>query len=109
MGWDYYIVKILNIYYNENDYLSVEIDREGGDYNFQYDEDNDDYEYKLKEYIKECLTTEKEPIIIYTENSFNKVNTEMKYKRIIENKLNKNDKKWCEITKILKVEERFER
>ena len=43
MGCDYYIVKFLKIYYNKIDYLVVELDRERGYYNFQYDEDYDDY------------------------------------------------------------------
>ena len=42
-------------------------------------------------------------------NSFNKVNSETKYKLLIENEINKANKKWCEITKIIKVEDRFER
>ena len=43
MGCDYYIIKFLNIYYNDIDYLVIELDREKGYYNFQYDEDCDDY------------------------------------------------------------------
>ena len=89
MGCDYYIVKFLNIYYNKIDYLVVELDRERGYYNFQYDEDYDDYEYKENEYIKDCLTPEMKPIIIYTNNSFNKVTSEIKYKILIENEINK--------------------
>ena len=42
------------------------------------------------------------PIIIYSNNSFNKVNTETKYKIIIENEINNYCKKCCEITKIIK-------
>jgi len=49
------------------------------------------------------------PIIIYTNNSFNKVIFEKKYKTLIENEINKYGKKWCEITKIIKVEDRFKR
>ena len=49
------------------------------------------------------------PIIIYTNNSLNKVTSEIKYKILIENEINKYGKKWCEITNIIKVEERFER
>ena len=109
MGCDYYIIKFLNIYYNDIDYLVVELERENGYYNFQYDEDCDDYIDKENEYIKDCLTPEMKPIIIYINNSFNKVNSETKYKLLIENEINKANKKWCEITKIIKVEDRFER
>ena len=109
MGCDYYIIKFLNIYYNDIDYLVIELDREKGYYNFQYDEDCDDYTDKENEYIKNCLTPEMKPIIIYINNSFNKINSETKYKILIENEINKSGKKWCEITKIIKVEDRFER
>ena len=64
MGCDYYIIKFLNIYYNDIDYLVVELERENGYYNFQYDEDCDDYIDKENEYIKDCLTPEMKPIII---------------------------------------------
>jgi len=109
MGCDYYIVKLLNIYYNDTDYLVIELERERCYYNFQYDEDSDDYDDKINEYIKYCLTPQMTPIIIYSNNSFNKVNSEIKYKILIENEINDNGKKWCEITKIIKVEDRFER
>ena len=109
MGCDYYIIKFLNIYYNDIDYLVVELDREPGYYNFDYDEDCDDYTDKETEYIKRCLTPDMEPIIIYINNSFNKVSSEIKYKMLIDNEINKSGKKWCEITKIIKVEDRFER
>jgi len=51
MGCDYYIIKLLRIYYNDsgNDYLEIEIDRERGYFDdFQFDEDADDYDDKLK-------------------------------------------------------------
>jgi hypothetical protein len=109
MGCDYYIAKCLNIYYNDTDYLVVELERKRCYYYFQYDEDSDDYDDKINEYIKECLTPEMKPIIIYSSNSFNKVNSETKYKSLIENEINSYGKKWSEITKIIKVESRFER
>ena len=109
MGCDYYIVKVLNIYYNDNDYLRVELERERGYFNYYYDEDEEDYEDKVNKYIKDILTSQMKPIIIYSNNSFNKLSSETKYKIIIQNEINEYDKKWCEITKILKVEERFER
>jgi len=109
MGCDYYIAKLLNIYYNDIDYLVVELERERGYYYFQYDEDSHDYDDKINEYIKYCLTPEMKPIIIYSNKSFNKVNYETKYKILIENEINNSGKKWCEIIKIIKVEERFER
>ena len=64
---------------------------------------------KINDYIKDCLIPKMKPIIIYSNNSFNKVNSETKYKILIENEINNYGKKWCEITKIIKVEDRFER
>jgi hypothetical protein len=89
--------------------LVFELEKERGYYNFQYDEDSDDYDDKINEYIKYCLTSEMKPIIIYCNNSFNKVNSETKYKILIENEINNYGKKWCEITKIIKVKQRFKR
>jgi len=109
MGCDYYIVKSLNIYYNDTDYLVIELQRERGYYYFDYDEDEDDYEDKVKEYITKCITPQMKPIIIYMNEHFNKESFELKYKNIIENEINNAGKKWCEITKIIKVEERYER
>jgi hypothetical protein len=109
MGCDYYIIKFLYIYYNERDYLDIELDRVRGYYDDQFDEDADDYEEKLYEYIEYTLTPKTEPIIIYMNNKFNKESCELKYKNIVNNKINKHGKKWSEIIKIVKVEERRER
>lgn len=46
MGCDYYIAKVLLIYYNDDDYLVIELKREKCYYVFQYDEDYDDYDDK---------------------------------------------------------------
>lgn len=109
MGCDYYILKVLHIYYNDTDYFRVEIDRENGYYNYQYDEDEDDYENKVSEYIKQCLIPLMKPIVIYDNNMFNKSTSEIKYKSIIENKMNNSGKTWSDITKIIKVESKYER
>ena len=112
MGCDYYIIKFLHIYYNKNDYLELEIERQRGYYkeeDFDEDEDADDYEEKLNEYIKSFLIPKMNPITIFTNKKFNKLFCEIKYKTLVENEMNKYDKKWYEITKIIKVEERRER
>ena len=44
MGCDYYILKVLHIYYNENDYLEFELDRERCYYFYSCDSDEEDYE-----------------------------------------------------------------
>jgi len=109
MGCDYYITKNLRIYYNNNDYLNIELSSEKGYYYFQYDEDELDYEKKENDYIEETLKPHMEPIIIYNNDKFNKPTFETKYKYIVENEINKYGKLWCEIAKIIKVEERYER
>jgi len=112
MGCDYYILKLLHIYYNDNEYLEVEIDRKRKYYDFnedEYDEDDENYEEKINDYVKFTLTPKLFPIIIYINNRFKKNDFETKYKDVVENEINKYDKTWKEITKILKVEERRER
>ena len=109
MGCDYYILKILQIYHNENDYLEIEIDRNRGYYNYYYDSDDEDYDDKVNKYIEDILRPQMDPIVIYNNNSFNKLSSETKYKFLIENKINKYNIKWYEVTKVIKVERRFER
>lgn len=110
MGCDYYILKLLHIYYNENDYVEVELTRERGYYDdLQFDEDANDYDEKVTEHIREMLTPKTEPIVIYINNRFNKLSCAEKYRTLIETEINQRDKKWSEITKIVKVEKRQER
>jgi chromosomal replication initiation ATPase DnaA len=110
MGCDYYIVKVLQIYYNDTEYMECELERERGYfYCDKFDEDEDDYEEQINEYIKDILTVQMKPIQIYENNSFRKLLFETKYKDIVENELKDNGKKWCEITKIVKIEKRYER
>ena len=72
----------------------------------EYDEDEEDYQEKMNEYIKITLTPRMKPILIYNNNSFNTSTFEIKYKTTVENELHDYDKKWSEITKIVKVEVR---
>ena len=108
MGCDYYIVKVLHIYYNDYDYLDIEFERDKRYYMCQYDEDEEDYEEKVSDYVKRTLTPEMNPILIYNNNSFQKLSYETKYKILIENEIKKYCKKWSDIVKIVKVEERHE-
>jgi len=110
MGCDYYILKLLRIYYNDNDYLEIEINREKGYYNdIDVDEDADDYDEKVCEYMEEVLKPTTEPIVIYSNNNFNKLSCQSKYESLVTSEINKNNKTWNEIKKIIKVEERYER
>jgi hypothetical protein len=107
MGCDYYIIKLLRIYYSNNEYLDLELHRERGYYNYSYDEDEDDYEEKVWQYKKYVLTPEMNPIVIYNNNSFHKIHFEDKYKSLVETEINKHNKSWSEIIKIMKIEERY--
>jgi len=109
MGCDYYIEKVLHIYYNNIDYFPIELCRDKGDYYYDFDIDDIDYEKKINEYKKNILTSQIEPIILYDNNRFKKISYEIKYKQLIENKINIYHKKWDDIIKIIKVEERYER
>jgi len=109
MGCDYYILKVLRIYYTETDYLDVELTRERGYYYYQFDEDEEHYENKVSEYINDILTPKMKPIMLYENNNFIQLSFETKYKTIIDNEINKNNMIWDHIHKIVKVEERYER
>lgn len=106
MGCDYYIIKALCVYYNENGYLHIELDRERGYFDINLDEDSDDYEEKVDEYIRDCLTPKMAPITIYNNGVFNKSVSETKYKSMIENKINEAGKTWSDIIKVIKTEYR---
>jgi hypothetical protein len=109
MGCDYYIVKSLYIYYDNDKCWICSLSTERGYYYFNYDEDADDYEYKRIKYIDTCLTPQMKPIVIYENDSFNKEIFETKYKTLIENEMNKCDIKWSDVNKIMKMEDRYER
>ena len=49
------------------------------------------------------------PIIIYNNNNFNNSIFEDKYKNLVKNEINKYGKEWNDVSKIIKVEERYER
>jgi hypothetical protein len=108
MGCDYYILKVLHIYYNETDYLDIELNREKG-YYYSYDSDEENYEDKVSDYINDILTPKMKPIMLYENNNFIQPSFETKYKTIIDNEINKNNMRWSHIHKIVKVEERYER
>jgi hypothetical protein len=112
MACDYYIFKDLQIYYNDVDYVEIELERLGGYYDDEpkdEDEDKEDYEKRIKEHIKYILISKMKPILIYDNNIFVKPCFEAKYKSMIENMIkNLYDKKWSRVTKIIKVENRRE-
>jgi hypothetical protein len=64
MGCDYYIVKYLRIYYNDDTCESVKVSRENGYYYFDIDSDEENY-YKIN-----ILNPHMKPIVIYDNNIF---------------------------------------
>jgi len=112
MGCDYYIDKNLHIYdYNDKEISYINIEHERGYYWFMsvLDEDEDEYHAELAQYIKDTLTPSMKPILIYSNNTFNKLSFENKYKKIIEDEIKMFNKTLNDVTKILKIEDRYER
>ena len=112
MGCDYYIDKYLHIYYyNDIIFSYINLKHEKGYYWFVslLDEDEDGYEEEYIQYKKNKLEPVMEPIVIYSNNTFNKLSFENKYKEIIQYELNLFNKTWNDINKIIKIENRYER
>ena len=107
MGCDYYIDKDLYIYDYKNQLISYINLEHIGQYYTYYDLDDDDDDYE--EYTKKLLKPFMKPIIIFTNNTFNKSSFEKKYRKLIDNELNINNKTWLDVNKIIKKEERYER
>jgi len=112
MSCDYYIDKDLDIYdYNNKVFSSINLEHERGYYWFAslLDEDEDGYDRELTQYIKNVLEPNMKPIIIYSNNTFNKLSYENKYKKIIEDNINLFNKTLNDVNKIIKIENRYER
>jgi hypothetical protein len=112
MGCDYYIDKNLHIYdYNDREISFVNVHHERGYYWFtpSLDEDDDGYDNEFAEYQKRMLEVTMNPIVIYSDNAFNKLSFENKYKKIVECELNLCKKTWNDVSKIIKIENRYER
>lgn len=102
-------------------YMDLKVDSEKGYFSYSGlgDEDEEDYEEKVKEYKCDCLTVDFKPIIIYENGLFLRPTFERKYKERLESGLkdkycwsrhgNAGDKTWDDVDKIVKVERRRER
>ena len=112
MGCDYYIDKNLYIYDYNNITLSyINLEHERGYYWFcsLLDEDEDGYDKELTNYIKDTLEPSMKPIIIYSNNTFNKLSFQNKYKKLIEDDLKLVNKTFSDVNEIIKIETRYER
>jgi len=108
MGERFYILQVLNIYYNETEYLNLVIDKTDSNFYYGGDEDDISYEQEILENRKRQLLVYKKPILIYDNSNFCKLLCEKKYKALVEEFITENGKKWDDITRIIKVEKRIE-
>jgi len=111
MACDYYIDKNLDIYdYNDTliSYINLEHERGYYWYSSLVDEDEDSYDTKLAQYIKETLEPNMKPILIYSNNTFHKVSFENKYKKMIEDGIEFCNKTLKDVSKVVKTENRYE-
>ncbi len=111
MSCDYYIDKDLHIYdYNNKEISYINIERERGYWIISaLDEDEDGYDEQNIQYKKQYLQPSMKPIVIYSNNTFNKLSFENKYKKIIEGELEIFNKTLNDVYKIIKIENRYER
>jgi hypothetical protein len=112
MGCDFYIDKDLHIIDNNNREISyINVEHEKGYYWFIsiLDEDEDGYNEQLAQYKKQTLEPNMKPIVIYSNNIFNKLSYENKYKKIIETRINRFNLTLNDVKKIIKIETRYER
>jgi hypothetical protein len=109
MGCDFYIVKSLQICLNDERYLYVVLERERGYYSWDYDEDEEDYDEKVKAYKARQLTPTMKPIVVYENHGFRQSSLETKYKTLVEETIKDQGREWSDIVNVVKVEERYER
>ena len=105
----YYSMDVLNIYYNETEYLHLVIKATTGYFYCYCDEDDIMYDAEVIEDRKRALIVRKKPILIYVKDKgFNKPLCENKYKVMVENYIIKYHKTWDDVMKIVKVEKKLE-
>ena len=112
MGCDFYIDKDLHIYdYDDREISCSNLEHKRGYYWFIsiLDEDKDGYDAELIQYKKQALEPNMKPIVIYSNNTFNKLSFENKYKEIIEDHIKRFNKTLNDVNKVIKIENIYER
>ena len=115
MGCDYYIEHNLRIYYNDETYNYINLNRERGYYS-----DYDDFIMNIRneasgisrmEKMKQYhLTPRALPFLIYTNNTFINTYVSDQFKEMLEFEIINHDyKTWDDIKEIVILEERYER
>jgi len=108
MDNSYFTLTVLNIYFNNTEYLQLIIEKKEHYFYCYADEDDIMYEDEVIENRKRSLYVSKKPILIYNNKNFNKLLCETKYKERVEKFINESGRNWDDITKIIKVEEKIE-
>jgi hypothetical protein len=108
MDNSYFTLTVLNIYFNNTEYLQLIIEKKEHYFYCYADEDDIMYEDEVIENRKRSLYVSKKPILIYNNKNFNKSLCETKYKERVEKFINESGRNWDDITKIIKVEEKIE-
>lgn len=111
MGCDYFIDKDLQLFDKDRLFSIINLDHQKGYFFYSpiLDEDEEGYDNEFSNYLEDILKPRMEPILIYIDNSFKKLSFEIKYKKIIDNHLNLYNKTLSDVTKIIKIENRYER
>ena len=106
---EFFIEQNLHVHYkNELAYSIINLTRKTRSYNTDmYDEDSPDYDKNMEDYIQRNLKPYTEPIVIYSDSAFLKTLYIEKYKNVVQGKLNRDRKKWVDVDRILKVEDRY--
>ena len=89
--------------------LTIDLETDRGDYSFSLDEDDPTYDEKYAEYVENILQSGMDPIIIYEYDQFVTKKLENKYRRLIEEELERYNrgggvvqkKEWKEIWKVI--------
>jgi len=106
----YYVLSLLRVYFREEDtdHLDLVLDKKVFKFYHDVDPDDSNYEEKVEKIRNMHLTVYTQPIIIYENPNFNKPLCEEKYKNLVNDLVSNNGKKWEDIVKIVKMEERIE-
>lgn len=105
----YHELNVLRVYYNERDYLRLILNNTEFSRIINADEDDITYEEQVIQEKESHLKVLNKPIYIYIKPNFIKPLCEKKYKNDITKFLAEHGKRWDEITKIVKIEEKIER
>lgn len=109
MGCDFFISKKLNIFYKNNgEHTSIELDKKKGYFFYPYflDQNEENYQEKVMKYRSNQLRPDTPPIIIYEDDRFKRDYYKDKYTMIVEFYLNRENKEWKDVKRIVKFEDR---